>query len=151
MEIKSTVIQPYQINDKSELLQLIDLNTPNYFAASEKVDFEKYLLNELELYYVIMSQDKIIGCGGINFESKKTIGIISWDIIHPEYQGKGFGKELLRYRISVLQSMTSIQKIIVRTSQITYEFYQKQGFQLKEIVPNFWAEGFDLYFMEYGN
>jgi ribosomal-protein-alanine N-acetyltransferase len=45
--------------------------------------------------------------------------------------------------------MKEIEKIIVRTSQITFPFYQKQGFRLKEKIDNYWAEGFDLYYMEY--
>ena len=147
---KTFEIRNYHGNDKPELLKLIDLNTPAYFAFSEKADFKEYLENERELYFVMTFEDKIIGCGGINFEEEKTTGIISWDIIHPNYQEKGFGRELLHYRVSVLKSIATIQKIVVRTSQHTNLFYQKQGFELKEIVPNYWAEGFDLYFMIYG-
>ena len=143
------VIRPYKSSDKLALLNLIDLNTPKYFALAEKVDFENYLENERELYFVLTFESEIIGCGGINFEEKKTTGIISWDIIHPDYQGKSYGKQLLNHRLDILKQMKSIQRIIVRTSQITYNFYQKQGFQVKEIIRDYWAEGFDLYFMEY--
>ena len=145
----SIIIKPYQISEKTSLLHLIDLNTPKYFAVSEKSDFENYLDNERELYYVISFEEEIIGCGGINFEENKTIAIISWDLIHPDYHGKSFGKQLIRHRVSEIKSLKSIEKIIVRTSQITHEFYEKQGFKLKEIIPNYWADGFDLYYMEY--
>lgn len=142
-------IRPYSNEDKRELLQLLDLNIPKYFALDEKIDFNTYLETEIELYYVVLVENKIIGCGGINFDKEKTIGIISWDVIHPEFHGKGFGKALLQYRISVLKSFENVTKIIVRTSQITYLFYQKQGFKILEIKPDYWAEGFDLYYMEY--
>ncbi len=149
MKQESEIIRPYNNNDKLDLLHLIDLNIPKYFAVAEKVDFQNYLENEIELYYVITFENNIIGCGGINFENEKTTGIISWDMIHPEFHGKGFGKALLQYRISVLKSLENVTRIIVRTSQMTFPFYQKQGFQLLEIKPDYWAKGFDLYYMEY--
>lgn len=151
MNSEKIIIRHYQLEDKSFLLDLIDLNTPKYFAVAEKSDFEHYLENERELYYVISFEEKIIGCGGINFEEEKSIGIISWDIIHPDFHGKGFGKQLLDYRLAELNSKKSVKKIIVRTSQLTYQFYEKAGFKIVEIIPNYWAEGFDLYSMEIKN
>jgi len=59
------------------------------------------------------------------------------------------GTKLLNYRIDKLNSFESIQKITVRTSQVAYKFYEKQGFKLFEIKKDYWAEGFDLYNMEY--
>ena len=149
MNQESISIRPFNNSDKSELLGLMDLNTPEYFAVGEKIDFQNYLASEIELYYVITFENKIVGCGGINFENKKTTSIISWDIIHPDFQGKSFGKKLLAHRLDILHSMKKIEKIIVRTSQLTFPFYQKQGFQLIEKIDNYWAEGFDLYHMEY--
>mgnify|MGYP000594568710 FL=1 len=69
-----------------------------------------YLDKEIELYYVLLVDGKVVGCGGINFAEKRTIGKISWDIMHPDYQGKSLGKKLLRYRIEVLKAIPSIEK-----------------------------------------
>lgn len=55
----------------------------------------------------------------------------------------------MKYRIEKLRSIDSIQKITVRTSQVAYKFYEKQGFELIEIIKDYWAEGFDMYSMEY--
>ena len=62
---------------------------------------------------------------GINFAENKTIGKISWDIIHPDFQGKSLGTKLLKYRIEVLKTIPGIQKITVRTLQVAYKFYEK--------------------------
>jgi len=35
---------------------------------------------------------------------------------------------LLKYRIEKIKSINGIQKITVRTSQLAYKFYEKQGF-----------------------
>jgi len=142
-------IRPYKTSDKNAVLDLIKLNIPKFFAAEEEKDFNIYLEKERELYYVLLYEDKIVGCGGINFNKNKTIGKISWDIFHPDYQGKSLGTKLLKHRIEKLNSIKSVQKITVRTSQVAYKFYEKQGFKLLEIIKNYWAEGFDLYNMEY--
>ena len=52
----------------------------------------------------------VVGCGGINFAENKTIGKISWDIIHPDFQGKSLGTKLLKYRIEVLENYSRYPK-----------------------------------------
>lgn len=143
------IIREYQKSDKNAVIDLIKWNTPTYFARKETEDFSYYLDNEVELYYVLIFNDKIVGCGGINFAENQTIGKISWDIIHPDYQGKSFGNQLLAYRIGILKSIDTIRKITVRTSQLVYKFYEKQGFVLNNTQEDYWAEGLDLYYMEY--
>ena len=142
-------IREYQTKDKCEIINLIKLNTPKYFAVEEEEDLNKYLENERELYYVLLYNQKIVGCGGINFADNHTTGKISWDLFHPDYQGKSLGTRLLKYRIDKLNSIIGLQKITVRTSQIAYKFYEKQGFELFEIKKDYWAEGLDMYHMEY--
>lgn len=141
-------IREYDTKDKNEVINLIRLNTPEYFGVEEESDLNKYLETERELYYVLLNDQKIVGCGGINFFENNTIGRISWDIFHPDYQGKSLGTKLLKHRIDKINSIESIQKITVRTSQVVYKFYEKQGFELFEIKKDYWAEGFDLYNME---
>ena len=142
-------IREYETKDQIEVINLIRLNTPEYFAVAEEEDLKKYLETEKELYYVLLFDQKIAGCGGINFADNNTTGKISWDIVHPDYQGKALGTKLLKHRIDILRSMDGIHKITVRTSQVAYKFYEKQGFKLFEIKKDYWAEGFDMYYMEY--
>lgn len=143
------IIREYEPTDKNAVLNLIRLNTPACFAAKEEADFNRYLDNERELYYVLLCEDEIVGCGGINFADNKTTGRISWDMIHPKYQGRSLGTLLLKHRIVKLKSIGNIEKITVRTSQMAYRFYEKQGFELNEIKKDYWAEGFDMYNMTF--
>ena len=105
-----------------------------------------YLENEIEEYFVIENKGNVIGAGGINL--KGTIGYISWDFIHPDYQGEGIGSKLLKHRINFLQATPSVEKIRVRTTQHVFKFYEKGGFKLNDTVKDYWAVGFDLYDME---
>lgn len=142
-------IREFKPKDKQVLIEILKLNTPKYFAESEVDDFALYLDNAIEKYFVVETQGKIIGAGGINFNYYNKEGRISWDFIHPEFQGRGVGKKLLNHRIELLKSMGNIKKITVRTSQSAYKFYEKNGFQLQNIIKDYWAIGFDLYRLKY--
>ncbi len=141
------MIKAYSPEHKLDLIHLIRLNTPRYFDVSEENELIKYLDSETEDYYIVERDGKIIGCGGINYEPDKNSAVISWDIIHPDHQGKGIGKELLDFRINKIKEMKEYVQVIVRTSQFTFKFYEKAGFKLNEIVNNYWAKGIDLYYM----
>lgn len=82
------IIREYLPADKDAVMNLIRLNIPDFFAAEEESDLSKYLEKEIEFYYVLLVDGQIVGCGGINFAENRTIGKISWDIIHPTFQGK---------------------------------------------------------------
>ena len=113
-------IREYRTTDKDDVMELIRRNTPEYFAAEEEIDLSDYLDREIESYYVLVT-----------------------NIIHPDYQGKSLGKQLLEYRIDKLKSIDRVRKITVRTSQLVYKFYQKQGFVLKTTHKDYWAKGID--------
>ena len=142
-------IRTYHPNDKPELLNILKLNVPHYFAESEIADLDHYLDHEIEHYFVAELDNQIVGAGGINFEENNSIGKISWDFIHPEFQGIGVGGALLQHRLSILKSMNEVETILVRTSQLAYQFYEKNGFVLEEMIKDYWAEGFDLFKMKY--
>ncbi|MGJ1433633.1 GNAT family N-acetyltransferase [Sphingobacterium spiritivorum] len=142
-------IREYKADDQSSVIGLLRLNTPEYFSSEEELDLIHYLQHEIDHYYVVESNGLIIGCGGINFAEDKTVGKISWDILHPDFQGQSIGSALLKYRIKELQQTYHIQKITVRTSQLVYRFYEKNGFVLTKIAKDYWAPGYDLYSMRY--
>lgn len=148
MKNTDTNLREYNFYDKEQVIELLRLNTPTYFAPEEENDFINYLDNHIESYYVIELDNQLVACGGFNASDKPAQIRISWDIIHPNYQGKGLGSQLLQFRIQEIKKIIGIEIISVRTSQIVYPFYAKYGFKLKEIVKDYWAKGFDLYSME---
>jgi len=142
------MIREYSESDKSAVINLLQLNTPEYFHPSEDVEFTDYLDKKREDYFVVLRKSKIVGAGGINYFPDENTARISWDMMHPEYQGEGVGKELIQYRIGLIKaSSKNIELIVVRTSQLTYKFYMKMGFVLDKIEKDFWAKDFDLYQM----
>jgi ribosomal-protein-alanine N-acetyltransferase len=141
-------IRPYSPSDDKSIITLLRLNTPEYFAPEEEADLRDYFANHIDHYFVVEDNGSVIGCGGINFSQDGKKAVLSWDIIHPDYQGKGVGRQLILHRLDTIKQMDGIENISVRTSQLVYKFYEKFGFELKESVKNFWAEGIDMYRME---
>lgn len=148
--MKATItIREYNEKDQPVILDLLRRNTPRYFAPEEEADLVHYLDHEIEYYFVLEYNNEIVGCGGINIVDGGATGRISWDMLHPDYQGKGLGSILLNHRVQKLQAMPRVKTITVRTSQLVYKFYEKNGFELVEIVKDYWAPGYDLYRMVY--
>ncbi|RTY89122.1 GNAT family N-acetyltransferase [Flavobacterium sp. GT3R68] len=142
------IIREYKPSDKSRIMELLKLNTPEYFAPAEEQDLMDYLNNHLENYYVVEENGFIVGCGGFNRSDDPEIVRISWDIINPESQGKGVGTALTKFRIQKIKELKNIKAIVVRTTQLVYPFYEKLGFKLKSVEKDYWAPGFDLYYMD---
>ncbi|MBA3986997.1 MAG: GNAT family N-acetyltransferase, partial [Flavobacteriales bacterium] len=69
-------IREYKPGDKVLLLEILKLNVPEYFAQSEVDEFDDYLENKIEKYFVAEIDAKVIGAGGINFENNYRTGII---------------------------------------------------------------------------
>jgi len=143
------MIQAFSSPDISELLSLLETRIPEYFHPSELADYELYLREEIDQYFVWQEKGRILGAGGLNHVPEKKEIRISWDVVHPEAEGKGIGSQLTQYRIAIARSTYPGYPIIVRTSQLAYGFYEKQGFVLKRVEKDYWAEGFDLYQMEW--
>src|SRR5690606_1790046 len=139
------LIRKYTTTDMPKIILLLRLNTPKYFAPEEEKDFLAYLKQDADNYYVIEENNIITGSGGFNLTEDRATGKISWDIIHPDCHGKGLGTKLMRFRIEQMKEIKSVNKISVRTSQLAYRFYEKFGLQLREVIKDYWASGFDLY------
>lgn len=142
-------IRPYNPGDMEAILLMFDLNTPPYFAPEERDGLLHYLGHEIEYYFVATINGIVVGCGGINLSDINKTGVLSWDIVHPDFQGNSVGKSLVDHRIQKLKQFREVEKIVVRTSQLSYKFYEKMGFRLLETEKDYWAEGFDLYSMVY--
>lgn len=142
-------IRLYHPRDQPQLIHMIELNTPQFFAPSEKKEFIEYLDQDSENYFIIEEENTIIGSGGFNlgFDDGKTARI-SWGMIHPDWQGKGVGAKITRYRVAQIKKNQEVSKIVVRTTQVVYGFYQKLGFELEHVETDYWAVGFDLYQMK---
>jgi N-acetylglutamate synthase-like GNAT family acetyltransferase len=142
------VVRKFEQADTSQVLELLNLNIPESFAETELKDFEYYLKFELEHYFVICIDETLVACGGINSKGTTDQAWLSWDIVHPSFQGKGIGRLLVSHRLNYLRDQFEIKTVWVRTSQLANQFYEKAGFKQSNRIENFWAPGFDLVEMQ---
>lgn len=142
------MIRGFEDIDTENVQAVLQLNIPKYFAPSEEADFIDYLSKYSQNYYVVEVENTIVGAGGINYFEKESLAKISWDFVHPDTQGKDWGTKLVSYRIRKIKENPKIETVVVRTSQHAHKFYEKCGFQLLDIVKDYWAKDFDLYEMK---
>ena len=142
------VIRTAQKQDFKFLSKIFSLNVPKYFDKKELNDFKKYFNSKnLESYFIIESQGKVVGGGGYAYENMKTARIC-WLFIDPNYHGFGFGKKLVNYCIKILKNNRRLNVIEVETTNLTYKFYEKLNFKIVYIKKDYWPNNDDLYFMK---
>ena len=142
--MQSIRTRDYTRKDIESVMEIIQLNTPKFFAPHEEQEFRDFLKSNIELYYVYEIDGKIIASAGLNFSPDKKEAFLSWGMVLPVYQGKGIGTQMTMHRLEVLQNMESVEKVTLKTSQFTNEFYAKRGFKEVKRVKDFWAKGLDL-------
>lgn len=52
------------------------------------------------------------------------------------------------YRLNKIIKIPLVEKVSVRISQLVYRFYERFGLILQDVVPDYWAKGFDMYRLE---
>lgn len=142
------MIRQYKSEDKESVLSLLKGNTPIYFAEEEKDDLILYLENFADNYFLFEKENRILGCGGYNLTEDMRTAKISWDIVDYSSLGMGIGSKLMIYRLNKIIKIPSVEKVSVRTSQLVYRFYERFGLILQDVVPDYWAKGFDMYRLE---
>lgn len=150
-------IRKYRASDRGACMEAFKTNVPNYFTLEEVNEFDRFLakLGDSEaldnlLYYVMVLDNKLIGCGGFG-EKDGIDGIPSitfvWGMVHRDYHKKGFGEELLRFRLAEIKVQFPDWKVILDTTQFSYTFFEKYGFKTLKITENGYGEGMHRYDM----
>jgi N-acetylglutamate synthase-like GNAT family acetyltransferase len=152
----NSTIRKYEATDHEACMEAFKTNVPLYFTIGEIGDFECFL-NRLEdpgqennpPYYVLELDGKVIGCGG--FGDKDGTGAITfvWGLVHNDYHKQGFGEQLLVFRLAEIKLQFPEKQIILDTTQHSFSFFEKYGFETVKFTPDFYAEGMHRYDMVY--
>ena len=140
-------IEPYQLKYFEDCIKIIQSNTPKYIDYSEHSDYEDYLSRNEKIYFVIFKKSDIVACGGYGLNKQKTKAGLDWGLVQSKYHNKGYGSELLRYRLSHIQRKYPGIDIYLDTSQKTYKFYEKFGFIVEKITAKGYGAELDQYDM----
>lgn len=152
-------IVPYHIRYKTNCLGIFDSNCPPYFDASEKTPFSKFLDSlqtgipvypsiQANHFFVVIQQQKLVGCGGYYTVTNQNQIRLSWGMVHKKLHHKKIGQHLTQYRIQQAHLHYPNYNVALDTSQHTVGFYQKMGFQITRQVENGYAPGLHKFEME---
>ncbi|MBI2686229.1 MAG: GNAT family N-acetyltransferase [Acidobacteria bacterium] len=141
--------RPYSPEDREACLALFTANTPNWFAPHEREQYESFL-DEVPGSYYLMYDDTgaLAGAGGVELESARGVGWLTWGMVDPNRHGQGLGKTLLEFRLEQLRANLHIHRVCIDSSQHTAPFYEKYGFTTQRIIPDGYAKGLHRHEME---
>jgi len=140
--------RPFALADRQACLALLDANTPEFFGANERPDFEKFMDDLPGPYLVLLAGNRIIGCGGYCIEEDSPVDCrvarTTWGMVHPDYKGYGLGKLLFLHRRDMIKASGEAQRVRVLTSQYIAPFFTKLDFREIRREKDVFAAGIDL-------
>ncbi len=140
--------RPYTVTDCAGLLTIFRRNVPHSFAEDEVADYEAFLNNLPGPYFVVERDATVIGaCGYARLTDPPDTARICWIFADPHQQHQGFGKFILTAIEAELRTLPNLTAVDARSSQVAYRFFEKQDYHLITTQPDYWAPGFDLYWM----
>ena len=110
--------------------------TPEFIEDTIQQLLPEVLISRSETshFYVLCEDDKIIGCGAIaGFWGSETESILLTIFIHPDYQGKGYGRLLIK-ELEADEYFKRAQRVEIPASITAVGFYQKMGYGYKDGV-----------------
>lgn len=140
-------IRPYAPRDFEVVISLFRESVPKFFDPAEERDLVLFLTSAPTYYFVMEVEGEVVACGGLVLNPSDASCRVAWDFVGAKHYGKGYGSRLFDYRLGVVKGWPAIDTIYSYTSQYSFGFYQKQGFQVVRTEPDYWAKGYDLVLM----
>jgi len=127
-------IRIYEQKDEDVVIELwkicnliVPKNDPK-LEINSKINFQPYL------FFVGLLQKKLISTIMVGYEGHR--GWINYLVVHPDYQRRGFGRQLMKYATNILSNM-GCQKINIQvreSNRSVIQFYKKLGFTDDEVL-----------------
>ena len=125
---------------KKEYLDLLLL-------ADEQEDMINRYLDRGRMYVL---DDQGVKCECIVTDEGKGVLEIKNIATVPAYQGRGYAKAMIEFIIQTYRGKYVILQVGTGDSPQTIPFYEKCGFVLSHIIPNFFTDHYDHPIDEYG-
>lgn len=141
-------LRDYRPVDRAACLALFEGNVPEYFAPSERADFEAFLDAIDFPYLVIEEQGGVLACGGWA-RRRFDPGIVDlcWGMVRRDLHKTGLGRRLLEARLAQVRAAADIRAVMLQTTQHTEGFFARYGFVTRQVVSDGFAAGFHLHEM----
>ena len=138
----------YNIYFLESSLNLFRSNTPKFFDPSEENLFKNYLMKDTINYYLFFNQsDILVSAGGYEYEKKSNIITLTWGMVDKKFHNQGYGTYITEYRLKKIITEFPNTNVALNTSQHTFRFYEKFGFEVITVKKNGYGNGLDKYDM----
>lgn len=141
----------YVSDDREACLAIFDGNLGTYFAEHERDEFSEWLDKpDRESYLVWRIGKDVVACGGIYHDPEQNCVGLAWGMVRRDLHRQGIGRQLTERRVQQMSELYPNFEQRLGTSQHTFEFYQRMGFEVTSITPDGFGKGLDRYDMVRG-
>ena len=118
----------------SDIKQVIDLWTSSFSRTFDNPVNNNYLNDPNSITFVMSDNKAILGVASLHIIEKLTrkLGLIEDVAVSKNNKGLGIGKKLVEKLIQTGKEK-KCDKIVLSSSEKNSEFYEKMGFQKKEL------------------
>ena len=118
----------------SDIKQVIDLWTSSFSRTFDNPVNNNYLNDPNSITFVMSDNKAILGVASLHIIEKLTrkLGLIEDVAVSKNNRGLGIGKKLVEKLIQTGKEK-KCDKIVLSSSEKNSEFYEKMGFQKKEL------------------
>ena len=119
----------------SDIKQVIDLWTSSFSRTFDNPVNNNYLNDSNSITFVMSDNKAILGVASLHIIEKLTrkLGLIEDVAVSKNNRGLGIGKKLVEKLIQTGKEK-KCDKIVLSSSEKNSEFYEKMGFQKKELT-----------------
>lgn len=131
-------IQKATKKDISQMLKIIDINSPKYPAGVARKEIMEMFSSALHkpTYLVMEDKKEVVGFGGfIRSWVDNNVVNIFWINVKPEYQGNRLGSKLVEGLVKEIKKLRKPVAKMVTLSTDKPKFYGKMDF--KKISPKY--------------
>lgn len=137
-----TTSRAYDPDDHEACLTLFDQNCPDYFAPSERQDYQTFLENGPLGYRVCLHQNQIVGAWGLAVDRASHQGRLQWILLARRIKGLGVGRDMMSHSLQQARAL-DLNEIHIAASQKSAPFFSRFGAQPMSTTADGWGPGLD--------
>lgn len=139
-------LRAYTAADEAACLALFELNTPDFFAPSEREDYAAFLRTAPGEYRVCVEGAQVVGAFGV-FRRTADEGGLHWILIDPRRQGEGLGSWMMSDVMRQCRELR-VQRLHIAASHKSAPFFARFGARALRETADGWGPGMHRIDME---